>query len=33
MAAEAERGISLTPAEAVDRARAKRGLGIKGGTQ
>ena len=33
MAAEAERGVSLTPAEAVDRARAKRGLGIEGGTQ
>ena len=33
MAAEAERGMSLTPAEAVDRARAKRGLGIEGGTQ
>ena len=33
MAAEAERGVPLTPAEAVDRARAKRGLGIEGGTQ
>ncbi len=33
MAAEAERGVSLTPAEAVDRTRAKRGLGIEGGTQ
>ncbi len=33
MAAEAGRGMSLTPAEAVDRARAKRGLGIEGGTQ
>ena len=33
MAAEAERGMTLTPAEAVDRARAKRGLGIGGGTQ
>ena len=33
MAAEAERGVTLTPAEAVDRARAKRGLGIGGGTQ
>ena len=33
MAAEAERGLTLTPAEAVDRARAKRGLGIEGGTQ
>ena len=33
MAAEAERGMSLTPAEAVDRARARRGLGIEGGTQ
>ena len=33
MAAEAERGVTLTPAEAVDRARAKRGLGIEGGTQ
>ena len=32
MAAEAERGVTLTPAEAVDRARAKRGLGIGGGT-
>ncbi len=32
MAAEAERGVTLTPAEAVDRARAKRGLGIQGGT-
>ena len=27
MAAEAERGVALTPAEAVDRARARRGLG------
>ena len=25
--------VTLTPAEAVDRARAKRGLGIEGGTQ
>ena len=33
MAAEAERGVSLNPAEAVDRTRAKRGLGIEGGTQ
>ena len=33
MAAEAERGVTLTPAEAVDRTRAKRGLGIEGGTQ
>ena len=33
MAAEAERGVTLTAAEAVDRARAKRGLGIEGGTQ
>ena len=33
MAAEAEKGMSLTPAEAVDRARAKRGLGIEGGTE
>ncbi|MDE0203975.1 MAG: hypothetical protein OXK73_16260 [Rhodospirillaceae bacterium] len=33
MTAEAERGVSLTPAEAVDRARAKRGLGTEGGTQ
>ncbi len=33
MTAEAERGVTLTPAEAVDRARAKRGLGIEGGTQ
>ena len=33
MAAEAERGVTLTPAEAVDRARARRGLGIGGGTQ
>ena len=33
MAAEAERGVTLTPAEAVDRARARRGLGIQGGTQ
>ena len=33
MAAEAERGLALTPAEAVDRARARRGLGIEGGTQ
>ena len=33
MASEAERGVTLTPAEAVDRARAKRGLGIEGGTQ
>ena len=33
MAAEAGRGVTLTPAEAVDRARAKRGLGIGGGTQ
>ena len=33
MAAEAERGLTLTPAEAVDRARAKRGLGTEGGTQ
>ena len=33
MAAEAERGLALTPAEAVDRARANRGLGIEGGTQ
>ena len=33
MAAEAERGVTLTPAEAVDRARAKRGLGTEGGTQ
>ena len=33
MAAEAEKGVSLTPAEAVDRARARRGLGIGGGTQ
>ena len=33
MAAEAERGLTLTAAEAVDRARAKRGLGIEGGTQ
>ena len=33
MAAEAERGVILTPAEAVDRARARRGLGIEGGTQ
>ena len=32
MAAEAERGVTLTPAEAVDRARARRGLGIQGGT-
>ena len=32
MAAEAETGVTLTPAEAVDRARAKRGLGIGGGT-
>ena len=31
MAAEAERGMTLTPAEAVDRARASRGLGIAGG--
>ena len=33
MAAEAEKGLTLTPAEAVDRTRAKRGLGIGGGTQ
>ena len=33
MAAEAGKGVTLTPAEAVDRARAKRGLGIGGGTQ
>ena len=33
MAAEAERGVTLAPAEAVDRARAKRGLVIEGGTQ
>ena len=33
MAAEAERGVTLTPAEAVDRTRARRGLGIQGGTQ
>ena len=33
MAAEAERGLTLTPAEAVDRTRARRGLGITGGTQ
>ncbi|MDE0389880.1 MAG: hypothetical protein OXI75_14370 [Rhodospirillales bacterium] len=33
MAAEAERGVTLTPAEAVDRARARRGLGTEGGTQ
>ena len=33
MAAEAEKGVTLTPAEAVDRARARRGLGIGGGTQ
>ena len=33
MAAEAERGLALTPAEAVDQARAKRGLGAGGGTQ
>ena len=33
MAAEAERGVTLTPAEAVDRTRTKRGLGIEGGTQ
>ncbi|MDE0392814.1 MAG: hypothetical protein OXI57_12185 [Rhodospirillales bacterium] len=33
IAAEAEKGVTLTPAEAVDRARAKRGLGIEGGTQ
>ena len=33
MAVEAERGVTLTPAEAVDRARARRGLGIGGGTQ
>ena len=31
MAAEAGKGMTLTPAEAVDRARAKRGLGIGGG--
>ena len=31
MAAEAERGVTLAPAEAVDRARARRGLGIGGG--
>ena len=31
MATEAERGVTLTPAEAVDRARASRGLGIGGG--
>ena len=30
MAAEAERGVALTPAEAVDRARAKRGLATGG---
>ena len=29
---EAATGVTLTPAEAVDRARAKRGLGIGGGT-
>ena len=33
MAAEAERGMPLSPAEAVDRARARRGLGSEGGTQ
>ena len=33
MAAEAEKGLTLTPAEAVDRTRARRGLGIGGGTQ
>ena len=33
MLAEAEKGVTLTPAEAVDRARAKRGLGTEGGTQ
>ncbi len=33
MTAEAEKGVTLTPAEAVDRARAKRGLGTEGGTQ
>ena len=33
MAEEAGRGVTLTPAEAVDRARATRGLGIEGGTQ
>ncbi len=33
IAVEAERGLTLTPAEAVDRARAKRGLGTQGGTQ
>ena len=30
MAVEAERGVTLTPAEAVDRARAKRGLATRG---
>ena len=33
MLAEAEKGVTLTPAEAVDRARARRGLGTEGGTQ
>ncbi len=33
MAAEAERGATLTPADAVDRARARRGLGTGGGAQ
>ena len=31
IAAEAARGMTLSPAEAVDRARAKRGLGNGGG--
>ncbi len=33
MVTEAEKGVTLTPAEAVDRARARRGLGTAGGKQ
>ena len=33
MVTEAEKGVTLTPAEAVDRARARRGLGTEGGKQ
>ena len=33
IATEAEKGVTLTPAEAVDRARARRGLGTQGGKQ
>jgi len=33
IATEAEKGVALTPAEAVDRARARRGLGTEGGNR